>query len=501
MELSKYQQNICDFATTGAFVFDGGHLQVIARAGSGKTFTIKHVSKLLPTDWRILRVAFNKHIADVLKVGSPQNVEDQTTNAFGWRICRNNIKGLSYKVDPQKTESIFKTLFNMNNRDERSKYYQQKGATIRLVSLLKANMHLSPAISLEEIQDLADAYGIDIPRAEEFFTKLSVVWEKCLQYTSIMDFDDQIFMPVFLDLPIPKYDVVIVDEAQDLNPIQQELLIRAGQRLIMVGDDRQAIYGFRGADPKSMSNMKERLNATVLPLSICYRCPKKVVQLAAEIVPDIEAAPDAQDGIVEDIKHEKFESQAKDGDYVLCRTTAPLVSTCLHFIREGRKASVRGRDIGQQLLQLVDRISSSAYEPIVVFRDKLNSYRNEQLERLHRAEREAEIIALNDRVDTIMVLVERSASVGDIRNQVDEIFKDERTLADGTVIRIPGVVFCTVHKAKGLEAETIYILERQLMPHPAAKKEWQVAQEMNLKYVAITRSLKNLYWVLPKESK
>jgi superfamily I DNA/RNA helicase len=397
-------------------------------------------------------------------------------------------------VDAYKTESIYKTFFNMNDKTERSEFYSTKNQVSRLVSLFKANTMIEIP-DFNSVMDIADRYGIDIGDDAERIQMVQNVYAKCLQYHTVMDFDDQVFMPIYLNLPVPSYDVVIVDESQDLNPIQQELVIKAGKRVICVGDDRQAIYGFRGADPKSMDNMREKLNADVLPLSICYRCPRKVVELAQTIVPDIEWAPEAKDGIVENVKREIFEQRAKDGDYVLCRTTAPLVSTCLKFIREGRKAIVRGRDIGQQLMSLVNKISSDGYQPIESFRDALQQYRNAQLERLQRAEREAEIIALNDRVDTILVLIERCSRVGEIQVQVDQIFADERTLADGTVIKLTGTVFCTVHKSKGLEADVIWILEPKLMPHPAAKTEEQKLQEMNLKYVAITRSLSELYFV------
>jgi DNA helicase-2/ATP-dependent DNA helicase PcrA len=489
MELSKYQNSIINFAKES-----NRNLCVVARAGSGKTFTIKRVAREFPSYANILFVAFNKHIADALKKDLPANVQAATLNAFGWRICMSGVRGINKKVDAYKTESIYKTFFNMNEKVERSEFYGTKNQVSRLVSLFKANTMLEiPAFN--EVMDIADRYGIDIGDDAAKIEMVRQVYAKCLQYHTIMDFDDQVFMPIYLDLPVPTYDAVIVDESQDLNPIQQELVIKAGKRIICVGDDRQAIYGFRGADPKSMDNMREKLNAEVLPLSICYRCPKKVVQLAQTIVPDIEWAPDAKEGTVENVKREIFERDAKDGDYVLCRTTAPLVSTCLKFIREGRKAVVRGRDIGQQLMQLVNKVSTDQYQPIERFRDSLNQYRNAQLERLQRAEREAEIIALNDRVDTVLVLVERCSRVGEIQAQVDQIFADERTLADGTVIKLQGTVFCTVHKAKGLEAEVIWIIEPKLMPHPAAKTDEQKLQEQNLKYVAITRSLDKLFFV------
>lgn len=53
----------------------------------------------------------------------------------------------------------------------------------------------------------------------------------------------------------------------------------------------------------------------------------------------------------------------------------------------------------------------------------------------------------------------------------------------------------TIHKAKGLEAERVFILKPDLMPHPKAKRGWEIDQENNLRYVAITRSKRELYLV------
>lgn len=489
-ELSNYQTNIISFVGK-----ESSNLVVVARAGSGKTFTIRKAAAALPDNKSVLFVAFNKHIADELKKNLPPNVTASTTNSFGWQICRSQVKNLSYKTDAYKTDNIFKTFFNMDDKDERKVYYQNRSAVQRMISLFKANIKLQVPED-NDIITMADDYGIDVSKKEEDLARLRMTYAKCLKYTSFMDFDDQIFMPIYLGLTIPKYDVVIVDEAQDLNPIQRELICAAGRRVIAVGDDRQAIYGFRGADPDSIKNMVAKLDARILPLSICYRCPRKVVEAAAQIVPDIEAAPGAKEGIVETIKSDAFVKMAADGDYVLCRTTAPLVSNCLKFIREGRKAVVRGRDIGQQLLTLVDKLKDSPYEDITSFANKLNAYHMEQVSRLSALDRDDQVAALNDRVETIKVLMERCNVVGDIANQVKEIFDDEKTMPDGTVLKLKGIVFCSVHRSKGLEAERVFILCPELLPHPAAKKPWQKIQEDNLKYVAITRALGELYWVV-----
>ena len=98
----------------------------------------------------------------------------------------------------------------------------------------------------------------------------------------------------------------------------------------------------------------ERTNATELPLAICYRCPTSHVELAASIYPGIEAAPNAEPGILRfDATEAELGAGAKANDLILCRTTAPLISVCFQLIRDGFKARVRGKDIDRTLKAVV----------------------------------------------------------------------------------------------------------------------------------------------------
>jgi superfamily I DNA/RNA helicase len=82
----------------------------------------------------------------------------------------------------------------------------------------------------------------------------------------------------------------MLDEAQDLNNCQTELAIAlAGKtgRILGVGDPFQSVFGFAGADHNSYVNFRDRLKATELPLSICYRCPTSHINLVNKVFPKI----------------------------------------------------------------------------------------------------------------------------------------------------------------------------------------------------------------------
>lgn len=85
-----------------------------------------------------------------------------------------------------------------------------------------------------------------------------------------------------------KYDYILVDEAQDISLIQYEilkLLISKHQNIMLVVDDDQSIYGFRGSEPKILKSfLLDYPNAKALYLSKNYRCPKNIVEVSKEFI-------------------------------------------------------------------------------------------------------------------------------------------------------------------------------------------------------------------------
>jgi hypothetical protein len=243
-----------------------------------------------------------------------------------------------------------------------------------------------------------------------------------------------------------------------------------------------SIYGFRGADPHAMKTVRETFKTTELPLSISWRCPRAVVAEAAKINPAIMPAPNAAEGLVRRVDEAQFLAEANDGDMVLCRTTAPLIGHCLQLIRDGKKAYVKGTDIGKGLVGLLDKIAKRRGEGRPW--DLIDAYENEQLIKIKD---EAKADKLADRLLTLKILAEGCETIGDVKSRIASIFAENRA----------GVMFSTIHKAKGLEAPNVWILHPELLPHPMSRTPESKLQERNIKYVAITRAMETLTWVTP----
>lgn len=473
---TSYQIDIYEEISRGS-----GHLIVNAVAGSGKTTTILDCLKFIPSFQRVLFVAFNKHIAEEINSrGLPKNASARTLHSLGLSTFPNRPK-----INEYKCLNIFEEKFEGSRV-----HFGPIKKTISLLRNFGFGAHLPPPED-PDIDEIVDRFGIEIPQLDfEFNPFIQELLIDVAEDENVIDFDDMLYIPVRNDHNFHKFDFVFVDESQDLNPIQIEIvkrLMTPNSRAIFVGDRHQAIYGFRGADPDAMKKIEEIFQPKQLPLSICWRCAERIVKKAQHIIPEIEPAPHAPAGDVYSVGWEDFPKKVSEGDYVLCRTTAPLVQHCLELIRQGTSACVKGRDIGKGLTALLNQIEAGWLKS---FPQGITLYGSEKANSLKQIKNSnGRIASLLDRIETLEVLAEGAEDYDEVRERIEDIFSDSDR----------SVTFSTIHKAKGLEAHRIFILRPDLLPHPRATLDWEREQERNLSYVAITRAKTELVYVFGGE--
>jgi superfamily I DNA/RNA helicase len=306
-----------------------------------------------------------------------------------------------------------------------------------------------------------------------------------------ISFNDMVWLPVACNWTRAWYDLVCVDEAQDMN-LPQLLMAKAackpGGRVCVVGDDRQAIYHFRGAAADGMDMMRQTLNAKELGLTTTYRCPKAVVALASKIVPDYKAADAAPDGVIESIEAAAIQATIKVGDAVLSRANAPLMPLCLALLRKGVPARIEGRDLGKALCEIVEKLNART---VPQFMTKVEIWGEKQMNRFANTKHfEEKCEQIQDQVATLLAIAEGASAVHEIKSRLVSLFQD--TGADSK----PAVVLSTTHKAKGLEWHKVYMLTstfNRKRPANAAPQSPEAAaaqarEEANIYYVALTRS-------------
>lgn len=464
-----------------------GNLVVTARAGTGKTTTILEAVENHAPEHRILLAAFNKTIATELqaRIRSPY-VQAKTLHGLGFAYIRALWGRVDVDADGNREIDLAQKVCEPDSPHE----------AVRLVGRIHTKVReLQPhRSSPEEILELMVEHDLLPDEGMEMEEGISSRWiaeraSKAVDLaklrTGLIDFADMIFLPLVLNAVRPWYDLVVVDEAQDMSEPQIEMAIKAcdkNGRIIVVGDDRQAIYGFRGADSGSLNRLKAALNATELGLTTTYRCPKSVVAIAREIVSDFNAAPSAPEGIIENCTDTHLVTLAKPGDFILSRTNAPLVKICLSLLRAGKRASIRGRDIGKGIISLVDRQKA---RDLVSLAKKLSTWIDRETKRarasLKENAAEARIAYVQDAVGVISSLSEDVSTVAELRSKLGTLFVNE----PGS-----GIVCSSTHKAKGLESPNVFVLTGTFTGKHSGEPE-----ERNLLYVAVTRSMNRLVWV------
>ena len=228
--------------------------------------------------------------------------------------------------------------------------------------------------------------------------------------------------------------------------------------------------------------------AAVLPLSVTYRCQRAIVRLAQEYVPTIEAAPHAAEGeVVQRQGTPEHTAQTVadmlPGTMVVCRANAPLVGQALKLIREGRRAVVKGRDIGKAVVKLYNdcmkRYQPSAINECIAV---VAEHCQLQADKLRAARKDTQADGLVDRGDTLIAILQASADFGDVASRCEALFSDVTTTG--------AVTFSSIHKSKGLEADRVVWLYPEIgeFLKSKSKNADAKAQEDNLSYIAITRA-------------
>lgn len=469
---SPYQQSIFDFVQG-----DNGNAVIEAVAGSGKSTTL--IKSLDFTDPKadVAFVAFNRHIAKELSERAPSHVHVSTLHALGYENAREAL-GSNLQVNADKLWNLYDEL------DPYGQSNELKPAVVRLVELLKGTLREPTEADLNY---LTDRYSIEVNGdAERVYALSAALYQRSIAEKTSLDFGDMIHWCATGEIPCRRFDVLFVDEAQDFNAAQRAMAlnsVKPNGRIIAVGDRSQSIMGFQGSDTDSIPNFITETNAQTLPLSICYRCPKSVVQLAQTIVPHIEWRDGAPEGVVKDVQSLP---NMLPGDMVVCRTNAPLVAPCMELIRRKVKATIRGRDIGNGLISMLKRgekrANSRQMMDVLSYLDK---YVAGEKAKLLRAHKEVRAVALQDQLDTLWALADGCFTTGEVRRNIMQVFSDDKA----------AVTFSSVHRAKGLEADRVFILRPDLLPFPKAIQDWEQQQERNVTYVAYTRPKQELYFV------
>jgi DNA helicase II / ATP-dependent DNA helicase PcrA len=510
---SSYQEDIFDDFKSGQ-----GNTAVDAVAGSGKSTTLIQALSHLPKNCTdVMMTSFSVQSTNDLKAKNPPwFVDVRTMNSLGNRAITQRFG--PQKVFRERVYSLMDKVLGERPEDpvKRSQLVSFRMRVKALVDMAKSYL----ADDNNGLLEVADIHDMDLIVQDWIAVELSnrfdcaqedVIIESakriltlCKQIDGSIDFNDQIWLPYVYQLPLEQFKMVIVDEGQDTNFAQMDLLIRSCKgRLIMAGENAQAIYAWRGAG-LGLDPFIKRTKAKVLPLSISYRCPKAVVAEAAKLVPGIEASPTAIEGYVTDIPMDMLRSHMNVGDTILSRKNAPLIELFMSFLGYGIPVTMQGRELGEKLIRFIQKSKAKTANELIEY---TKNWAKEEVEKRTKKNSNARVDHIEDHLKCIEILCNNGSNVDSIVSNVRKLM----SAPEGNY-----VLLSTVHRAKGLEWDRVFLLHdtfpanwsywmqyarrgnaREWADSKAKQVRAEQIEERNLMYVAITRSKRELIYVMP----
>lgn len=453
------------------------NFQLRALAGAAKTSTLVLMAEALPST-SILCLAFNKKIAVEMAERLPTNCESMTLNSLGHRAW-GQFLGQRLRLEKSKNYQLIKAEVEKLSGAEAEEASENFANYVRWLGVAK---------TLGWIPDKTHSAATHICSNDEFFSSLDedpgALGERILlrahkagldlALDGVIDFDDQVMMPALWPVSFPNYPLVMVDEAQDLSPLNHMTLRKlARKRLIAVGDPCQAIYGFRGADGDSMDNLQQMFDMNILPLTISFRCPKAVVREAHWRAPEMRSPEWAVEGEVKHLGPWSMDDIPSDA-VVLCRNNAPIFAMAIQFFAHGRAVEIVGNDVGKLVIKALQSLSKRKDNPTQaeVF-DRIEMWEANKLQKSRDKRKVRDLAAC------LRVFARNGETLSQIIAQAEHIMR-----STGNIKMMTG------HKSKGLEFPNVFILDRDL-----CRINKEDSQDRNILYVMQTRAQVNLTYI------
>ena len=501
-KFSEEQENIFNSAKTGV-----NNIIIQAVAGAGKTTTlvecVKQITSFNPK-LRILLLAHNKSTRDTLrqKIGTENNnIHVYTLHGLAYRMFTEHF-GKQPDIDDEKYRNyIIKNINNIASESylslNNNKKMLYKSNLFDLINKARHNLKQSE----REIYKMAvRKYNIKLVSDECHLASKILKWG--IENNDVVDFQDLLYFPNEFGYFTKRYlnDIIMLDEAQDASLAQQDVVRRCfkrNTRLFAFGDKDQTINSWCGSDTEAFEHLKDssvfNKPAIELPLTTNYRCGKKIIEHAKKYTNNnIKPREDAHDG---QIRYEASLKDIKNGDMVLCRNTAPLMELYRRGISTGVKMYFRGEELGKALKESVDIVFGDSIADIIfnmkkrliAFWDFITidsglDYKETVFTPL--------IISQFDTIKTMEHLPKTVTNREELYKFIDDMFSNEGE---------DGVQLSTIHRAKGLESDNVFIICPSLIPSRLSQTQWELDEEQHLLYVMCTRPKNTLNYVTEKE--
>ena len=540
---STYQQDILDFFLNNP----QSNMLVNALAGSGKSTTACMLSEHSKTS--DLYIAFNASVVEEFKkkIKNPKtkvmtmhslaysimlyNVEQESKDSgekpkgFGSQRSKRTVSLDNFKPHKILDEEITKRY---GRYIEFAKRVFLKDNYINLYNLCR--LTLTDMSSNKDVSRLIDDHvlflyygdeGYSAPDISEITSTLKILDTKSRQQfetQGVIDFTDMLWI-TFNKLKYDNWEVpywalytnIYCDEVQDFSNIQLNFLKfikRTKGRYVFIGDFHQAIYNFAGANAQAFNQIPKMFAPVeTFDLPICYRCAKShLSRVNREYGIPILPCDDAPMGFVKTIDKNKISEYAKAGDMVISRKNKWIAEVVLDLARNGTPIFIEDKEMVGAIKRQILSSKCTSVGTLKKFLQKVISNYNKKLFEIvsknareggHEEEHLEAVAEANSKIDNTSFLLEilegylenhaSSDSVSKFSNFIDKLLN---TTPSPNCVRL-----CSIHKAKGLEATNVFVLNEAKINYDFRNSKEQNIQEKNLSYIATTRAKEGLYLV------
>ena len=544
---STYQQDILDFFLNNP----QNNMLVNALAGSGKSTTACMLSEHSKTS--DLYIAFNASVVEEFKkkIKNPKtkvmtmhslaysimlyNVEQESKDSgekpkgFGSQRSKRTVSLDNFKPHKILDEEITKRY---GRYIEFAKRVFLKDNYVNLYNLCR--LTLTDMSSNKDVSRLIDDHvlflyygdeGYSAPDISEITSTLKILDTKSRQQfetQGVIDFTDMLWI-TFNKLKYDNWEVpywalytnIYCDEVQDFSNIQLNFLKfikRTKGRYVFIGDFHQAIYNFAGANAQAFNQIPKMFAPVeTFDLPICYRCAKShLSRVNREYGIPILPCDDAPMGFVKTIDKNKISEYAKAGDMVISRKNKWIAEVVLDLARNGTPIFIEDKEMVEAIKRQILSSKCTSVGTLEKFLQKVISNYNKKLfeivsKNVHDGGNEEErleavleaVAETNSKIDNTSFLLEilegylenhaSSDSISKFSNFIDKLLN---TIPSPNCVRL-----CSIHKAKGLEATNVFVLNEAKINYDFRNSKEQNIQEKNLSYIATTRAKEGLYLV------
>lgn len=474
-----------------AIIHSTGNIKINAVAGSGKTTTIIEYAKVRPATARILYLAFNKSVKlEAQKKFSDKglnNVKVETAHSLAYRHI---VSQYGYKVRPRayRTNEIVALLDLKSNGEKHAEYIVANHINKFITYFCNSDKY--------KVQDLNYLDTVSDAKAKAFVSSFYDYIEKQARLLlSKMDKGEievihDFYLKKFqLSNPILHYDYILFDEGQDASSAMLDVFLKQKATKVIVGDTHQQIYGWRYA-----VNSLEKADFKTYCLSTSFRFSQDIANLAMDVL-KWKKHISRKSRFVITGKGSAGKTQSKA---VIARTNLGLLLKAIEYVTQKKKVKNLYFEGNINSYTYADD-GASLYDILNLYNGKHHLIKDKLIKEMKSLEELEDYVEKTEDAQLGMmigIVREYGNDIPDIIKAIKEkhIDSDEKEKAE--------MIFSTVHRCKGMEYDAVqivndFITEEKLEKLKADKEHPysvdKLNEEINLLYVAVTRTKNNLH--------